>query len=272
MNNDVPTVLKKIIATKHQEVAERQSNVSLDDLKGRCEAQSSIRPFYQSLHQRVVAQRSAVIAEVKRASPSKGIIRDPFHPVDIALAYAQSGAACLSVLTDVEYFQGADDYLVQARAAVDLPVLRKDFMVDPYQIYESRALGADCILLIVAALSDERLRTLYDLTMQLGMDCLVEVHTAEEFERALPLAPAMLGINNRDLHTFETSLDTTQALLARRDQLPESSLVITESGIHTPADVDRMRALGVYGFLVGEAFMRADDPGVALTELFGDYL
>ncbi|HNB90379.1 MAG TPA: indole-3-glycerol phosphate synthase TrpC, partial [Plasticicumulans sp.] len=211
------------------------------------------------------AELPAVIAEAKRASPSKGLLRDPFDPAAIAASYERHGAACLSVLTDRDYFQGHEDYLVAARAACTLPVIRKDFIVDPYQVVEARAIGADCILLIAAALEDEPMRALHDQARGLGMDVLVEVHDAEELERALALDLDMVGINNRNLRSFEVSLDTTLGLLA---QIPGDILVVTESGILERADVARMREAGVHTFLVGEAFMRAPDPGAKLAELF----
>jgi indole-3-glycerol phosphate synthase len=217
------------------------------------------------LRAQLTAGRPAVIAEVKKASPSRGVIRADFRPAEIAASYAAAGAACLSVLTDVDFFQGSDAHLQQARAACALPVLRKDFLIDAWQIHEARALGADCVLLIVAALDDAALREFAALARELGMDVLVEAHDADELERALALPEAIVGINNRDLRTFATSLDTTLALRAR---VPADRLLVTESGIHTPADVARMRAAGVHAFLVGEAFMRADDPGAALRRLF----
>ncbi|HWR87284.1 MAG TPA: indole-3-glycerol phosphate synthase TrpC, partial [Acidiferrobacterales bacterium] len=210
--------------------------------------------------------QAAVIAEIKKASPSKGLLRADFRPADIAASYERAGAACLSVLTDVDFFQGADEYLQQARAACALPVLRKDFTIDPWQVYEARTLNADCILLIVAALGDAQLADLAGLAQHLGMDVLVEVHDAEELERALTLHTPLIGINNRNLRTFETRLETTLDLLNR---MPADRIVVTESGIHAPADVVRMRASGVHVFLVGEAFMKAPEPGAKLAELFG---
>ena len=215
---------------------------------------------------KIAAGKAAVIAEVKKASPSKGVLRENFDPEQIARSYAAHGAACLSVLTDEQFFKGSPDYLKQARAASGLPVLRKDFMVDPYQIYEAREMGADCILLIVAALDDRRLSEFEQIAQSLGMAVLVEVHDAAELQRALPLQTPLLGINNRNLRTFETRLETTLDLLP---QIPHDKLVVTESGILTRDDVQRMRGAGVHAFLVGEAFMRAEDPGVALGALFG---
>lgn len=266
---DTPTVLRKIIARKHEEIEARAAQVSLDQLSARIEAQQGSatdpRGFVAALERSLAQGRSAVIAEIKKASPSKGVIRDPFHPAEIARSYAQGGATCLSVLTDVDFFQGADAYLQEARAACSLPVIRKDFIVEPYQVYEARALGADCILLIVAALEDDKLRALNSLARELGMDVLIEVHNAEELARALPLGNRLVGINNRNLHTFEVSLEHTFELLAA---IPEDRIVVTESGIHTPEDVSAMRARGVNSFLVGEAFMRAPEPGLKLAELF----
>ncbi|MFT7673847.1 MAG: indole-3-glycerol phosphate synthase, partial [Gammaproteobacteria bacterium] len=207
----------------------------------------------------------AVIAEIKKASPSKGVIREDFRPAEIAQSYALSGATCLSVLTDVDFFQGHDDYLGMAREACSLPVIRKDFVVDEYQVYEARVLGADCILLIVAALSDDQLKCFYDLAIAIGLDVLVEVHNVAELDRALILGLSLIGINNRNLRTFETSLDTTIDLLSR---VPDGCLVVTESGIHTIDDVHRMQSHGVNAFLVGEAFMRAGDPGSEMSRLF----
>lgn len=267
--NTTPTILKKIIDRKHEEIAERITRVSIAQLQARIAEQQGSetdpRGFVAALETAIAQGRAAIIAEAKKASPSKGIIRDNFDPAEIARSYAAAGASCLSVLTDQDFFMGSDRNLQLARAACNLPVIRKDFIVDPYQIYEARALGADCILLIVAALSDQQLQELSALTQQLGMDVLVEVHGADELQRALPLNTRLLGINNRDLHSFEVSLKNTFDLLA---SIPADRLVITESGINTPDDVAQMRAHGVQGFLVGEAFMRATDPGEKLRALF----
>ena len=260
-----PTILTRILARKDQEVAERQKAVSKADLLALAEKQSAPRGFIEALNQRIAAGDAAVIAEVKKASPSKGVMREEFHPADIAKSYAQGGAACLSVLTDADFFQGHEDYLIAARDACDLPVIRKDFITHGYQVTEARAIGADCILLIVAALNDAQLRDLHQQANALGMDVLVEVHDAEELERALALDLNLVGINNRNLHTFDTSLNTTLDLLPR---IPEGVTVITESGIHTRDDVELMRDHEVNGFLVGEAFMREEDPGLALKRLF----
>ncbi|MDP4558363.1 indole-3-glycerol phosphate synthase TrpC [Halomonas meridiana] len=260
-----PTILTRILARKDQEVAERQQAVSEADLLALAEKQSAPRGFIAALNQRIAAGDAAVIAEVKKASPSKGVMREEFHPADIAKSYAQGGAACLSVLTDADFFQGHEDYLIAARDACDLPVIRKDFITHGYQVTEARAIGADCILLIVAALNDAQLRDLHQQANALGMDVLVEVHDAEELERALALDLNLVGINNRNLHTFDTSLNTTLDLLPR---IPEGVTVITESGIHTRDDVELMRDHEVNGFLVGEAFMREEDPGLALKRLF----
>ena len=260
-----PTVLKKIIARKFEEVAERSQQVSIDTLKARAGEQSACRGFVQSMERKLAAKQSAIIAEIKKASPSQGVIRDPFHPVDIAKSYEAAGAACLSILTDVDFFQGADQYLMDARSAVNLPVIRKDFIVDPYQVYEARAMGADCILLIVAALDATTLATLNDLAKSLGMDVLIEVHDAKELEIALALPNRLIGINNRNLHTFETRLDTTYELL---NNIGDDRIVVTESGIHTVEHVQSMRDNQVNSFLVGEAFMRADDPGQQLAAMF----
>ncbi|WP_062374262.1 indole-3-glycerol phosphate synthase TrpC [Halomonas sp. KX33721] len=260
-----PTILTRILARKGQEVAERQQAVSEADLLALAEKQSAPRGFIDALNQRIAAGDAAVIAEVKKASPSKGVMREEFHPADIAKSYAQGGAACLSVLTDADFFLGHEDYLIAARDACDLPVIRKDFITHGYQVTEARAIGADCILLIVAALNDAQLRDLHQQANALGMDVLVEVHDAEELERALALDLKLVGINNRNLHTFDTSLNTTLDLLPR---IPEGVTVITESGIHTRDDVELMRDHEVNGFLVGEAFMREEDPGLALKRLF----
>ena len=265
--NDTPDILKKILRRKEEEIAERRARVPLDALRRRAEAADAPRGFLRALRTKIDAGQAAVIAEIKKASPSKGVLREDFDPAAIAASYEQGGAACLSVLTDVDFFQGADAYLQAARAACALPVLRKDFTVDPYQVVEARALGADCILLIVAALDDARLAELLRLATELGMDTLVEVHDAAELERALALPAPLIGVNNRNLRTFETTLDTTLDLLPR---VPADRLLVTESGIHTPDDVRRMREHGVHAFLVGEAFMKADQPGERLRELFGN--
>ncbi|MEZ5560710.1 MAG: indole-3-glycerol phosphate synthase TrpC [Pseudomonadales bacterium] len=259
------TILDTIIARKHEEIAQRRGAASLHTLRRRAAQASPARGFVRALHDRIADGAPAVIAEIKKASPSKGVIRADFQPVEIARSYQAAGAACLSVLTDVDFFQGCDAYLEQARSAVTLPVLRKDFIVDAYQVVETRALGADCLLLIVAALEPEHLRDLYHEAQEIGLDVLIEVHDASELETALALNPGLIGINNRDLRTFETRLDTTLSLLQR---IPSDVLVVTESGIHNRADVDAMRARGVHAFLVGEAFMRASDPGAELSALF----
>ncbi|MGE5168263.1 MAG: indole-3-glycerol phosphate synthase TrpC [Deltaproteobacteria bacterium] len=258
-------ILQRILARKADEVRERRARVAPDALRRQIGTSSPVRGFAAALHARIAAGQPAVIAEVKKASPSRGVIRADFDPAAIARSYAAGGAACLSVLTDVDFFQGADAYLQQARAACTLPVLRKDFVVDAYQILEARVLGADCILLIVAALDDALLAEFSALARDLGMDVLVEAHDAAELDRALQTEAPLIGINNRDLRTFATSLDTTLAL---RERVPADRLLVTESGIHARADVARMRAAGVNAFLVGEAFMRAEDPGAALTRLF----
>jgi indole-3-glycerol phosphate synthase len=260
-----PTILTRILARKDQEVAERRQAVSETDLLALGEQQSAPRGFIEALNTRMATGDAAIIAEVKKASPSKGVIREEFHPSDIAKSYAQGGAACLSVLTDADFFQGHEDYLIAARDVCSLPVIRKDFITHGYQVAEARAIGADCILLIVAALDDARLRDLHQQSNALGMDVLVEVHDADELARALALDLKLVGINNRNLHTFETSLNTTLDLLPG---IPEGGTVITESGIHTRDDVELMRDHNVNGFLVGEAFMRESDPGLALKRLF----
>jgi indole-3-glycerol phosphate synthase len=260
-----PDVLQKILQHKAGEVAERIARVSLRELQARANDAPPPRDFAGAIEAKIVAGLPAVIAEVKKASPSKGVIRASFDPAAIARSYETGGAACLSVLTDVDFFQGADAHLQQARAACDLPVLRKDFIVDPYQVVEARALGADCILLIVAALDDERLVRLSEQALDLGMDVLVEVHDLDELERALQVPAPLLGINNRNLRTFAVSLETTLSL---RDAVPRDRRLVTESGIATPDDVRRMRDAGVDAFLVGETFMREPDPGAALQRLF----
>lgn len=258
-------ILDRILAVKHREITAGLARTSMASLEAAARAVPAPRDFVGAMRASISAGNAAVIAEVKRASPSKGLLRDPFDPPAIARTYEAHGAACLSVLTDVEFFQGATEYLVAARAACSLPVIRKDFIVDPFQVLEARAMGADCILLIVAALEQEVMASLERLALDLGMAVLVEVHDAEELDRALDLATPLVGINNRNLRTFETSLETTLGLLAA---IPPDRLVVTESGIHTPADVSRMREHGVDAFLVGEAFMRAADPGEELARLF----
>ncbi|WP_060484765.1 indole-3-glycerol phosphate synthase TrpC [Pseudomonas sp. NBRC 111123] len=262
----VPTVLERIIARKFQEVAERSARVSLAELERLAKAADAPRGFANALIEQAKRKQPAVIAEIKKASPSKGVIRENFVPADLAVSYEKGGATCLSVLTDVDYFQGADEYLQQARAAVSLPVIRKDFMVDPYQIVEARALGADCVLLIVSALDDVKMAELASVAKDVGLDVLVEVHDGDELERALKnLDTPLVGVNNRNLHTFEVSLETTLDLLPR---IPRDRLAITESGILNRADVELMEINEVYSFLVGEAFMRAAQPGLELQRLF----
>ena len=263
--SDTPTVLRKIIARKWEEIAERKTQVSLEQLKQRAAAQSPARGFVAALENKIAQGKSGVIAEIKKASPSKGVIREHFVPAELARSYEQGGAACLSILTDVDFFQGADEYLQQARAAVSLPVIRKDFLVDEYQIYEARAMGADCVLLIVSALSAEKLKELNTLAHSIGLDVLVEVHDEAELDIALTLSNKLIGINNRNLHTFDVTLETTYKLL---DKIGSERIVVTESGILAPADVQAMRSKNVNAFLVGEAFMRADEPGIALAEFF----
>lgn len=258
-------ILQRILAVKAEEVAAGQRLVSPAEMRERALATGPVRDFAGALRRRIEAKQPAVIAEIKKASPSKGVLREDFDPAAIARTYEQHGAACLSVLTDRQFFQGAPEYLQAARAACALPVLRKDFIVDPYQIDEARAMGADCILLIVAALEDESMHALEARAHELGMAVLVEVHDETEFDRALKLKTPLLGINNRNLRTFETRLENTIDLLPR---IPADRLVITESGIATREDVQRMRSHDVHAFLVGEAFMRADDPGQALVQLF----
>jgi len=260
-----PTILRNIVARKREEIDQRQRLSPLSKLESMAARQPPARGFERALAASLAAGRAAVIAEIKKASPSKGVIRPDFHPDAIARSYAAAGASCLSVLTDVDFFQGADAYLQQARAACALPVLRKDFVIDPYQVVEARAIGADCILLIVACLEQTQMRELNDAACSLGMDVLVEVHDRAELDQALALGNRLVGINNRDLHTFDTTLETTYGLLPH---IPADRVVVTESGIHTRADVEAMQAHGVNSFLVGEAFMRAEDPGEKLAELF----
>ena len=266
MSSDTPTILKKILARKQQEIVERSNVRPMAQLLEQIASASAPRGFATALEAKLAVGQSAVIAEIKKASPSKGVIREDFDPAAIAKSYAKGGAACLSVLTDVDFFQGADRYLTMARAACDLPVIRKDFIVDPYQIYEARAMGADCILLIVSALNEEQLYQLHEVAITMGMDVLIEVHDAAELNTALKLDNPMVGINNRNLHSFDVSLDNTFQLL---EHIPKGKIVITESGIHHRDDVVAMRENNVNAFLVGEAFMRSDEPGERLRELFG---
>ncbi len=262
----VPTVLEKILARKAEEVAERRARLGLAELERLASAADAPRGFARALQERVERKEAAVIAEVKKASPSKGVLREEFVPAEIARSYEAGGAACLSVLTDVDFFQGADAYLQEARAACGLPVIRKDFMIDPYQVVEARALGADCILLIVSALSDAQMGELAATAKGVGLDVLVEVHDGDELDRALAtLDTPLVGINNRNLHSFEVNLETTLDLLPR---IPRERLVITESGILNRADVELMQISEVHAFLVGEAFMRAEEPGAELQRLF----
>ncbi|WP_041523931.1 indole-3-glycerol phosphate synthase TrpC [Gilvimarinus agarilyticus] len=263
--SDTPTVLKKIISRKWEEITERKAQISVAQLEQQAQQADTPRGFVQALERKVAAGEPGVIAEIKKASPSKGVIREHFVPAELARSYEQGGAACLSVLTDVDFFQGSDEYLRQARAAVSLPVIRKDFIVDEYQVLEARAMGADCVLLIVSALSFDRLQQLNDFALGFGLDVLVEVHDAAELEQAMVLPNRLIGINNRNLHTFDVSLQTTYELLSR---IGDDRLVVTESGILAPIDVAEMRKHSVNAFLVGEAFMRQPDPGVALAEFF----
>ena len=267
MNDSRPDILNRILERKQQEIATRRERVSAQALLRDAAEASAPRGFVAALQNRVRRGDAAVIAEIKKASPSKGVIREDFDPVAIAESYAAGGASCLSVLTDRDFFQGHEDFLVAARAACELPVIRKDFIVDSYQVLEARAIGADCILLIVAALDDAALAELHTAARELGMDVLVEVHDRAELERALGLGLSLVGINNRDLRSFDTSLDTTLNML---DAIPDGCLVVTESGIHTRDDVALMRGNDVNAFLVGEAFMRQPDPGQALRELFAN--
>jgi indole-3-glycerol phosphate synthase len=259
------TILARILAHKRTEVEARRRQRSQSQVESACRQASPVRGFTAALAAAIAAGRPAVIAEIKKASPSKGVIRADFAPAAIARAYAAAGATCLSVLTDEAFFQGSDANLVAARSAVEIPVLRKDFVVDPYQLFEARVLGADCVLLIAAALAPKQLDALYTLARGLELDVLIEVHDARELEVALALEPPLVGINNRDLHSFETRLETTYDLLER---IPHGTLVVTESGIRAREQIAAMRARGVHAFLVGEAFMRADDPGEALAALF----
>lgn len=260
------TILDKILQRKMEEVAERSARVSISDLQDTIATQVEPRGFVAAIETKLANNQPAVIAEIKKASPSKGIIREDFFPAEIARSYEKGNAACLSVLTDVDFFQGSDSFIREVKTASKLPVLRKDFIIDEYQIYEARAIGADCILLIAAAMEQDQMRRLNDLAHELGMDVLVEVNDAAEMERALELPNKLIGINNRDLKTFVTSLETTFELL---QMVSGDRIVVTESGIHTTDDVAAMRGHDVHAFLVGEALMKADDPGMRLVELFG---
>ena len=262
----MPDILQRIVEIKREEIAAARPRRSAVDLQELARGQSAPRGFGAAMRAKVARGDAAVIAEIKKASPSKGVLREQFDPAAIAATYAGHGAACLSVLTDVQFFQGHEDYLKAARAACALPVIRKDFLIDPYQVVEARAMGADCVLLIAACLADSQMAELEAAAFELGLDVLVEVHDGAELERALRLRTPLLGINNRNLRTFEVTLDTTLGLL---DRVPADRLLVTESGILGPADVVKMRAADVHAFLVGEAFMRAADPGVALEALFG---
>ncbi len=259
-------ILRKILAAKAHEVAVELFNVPLPEIRAVAEAADAPRDFVAAIRNKIEADQAAVIAEIKKASPSKGVLRENFHPADIAQSYAQHGAACLSVLTDEEFFQGSEDYLKQARAACNLPVLRKDFIVDEYQIYQSRAMGADAILLIASVLTLSQMKAFEALAHGLGMAVLVEVHDGHELDVALQLVTPLIGINNRNLRTFEVSLQTTLDLLAK---IPNGRIVVTESGIFNAADVKLMRDHQVHAFLVGEAFMRAENPGAELAKIFG---
>lgn len=262
----IPTVLTKINDRKLEEIAAGLQQVSLQEMKELAAAQTSApRGFVAAMQAKLAAGQSAVIAEIKKASPSKGVLRTDFNPAEIAKSYEQHGAACLSVLTDVDFFQGANEYLQQARAATSLPVIRKDFLIDEYQIYQARALGADCVLLIAASLSDDKMAELAEVAQTLGMDVLIEVHNQDELTRALQIDLPLIGINNRDLHTFEVSLQTTIDLI---EQIPANRIIVTESGILSAEDVELMRQHDIHSFLVGERFMRAPVPGEALAELF----
>lgn len=265
MAEQKPEILKKILAHKEQEIAEKQQRVPLSQMQEWAKEGDAKRPFEMMLRGAASANKPGVIAEIKRASPSQGIIREDFDPMAIARSYQFGGATCMSVLTDNEFFKGGGPVLELARKACSLPAIRKDFIIDPFQVYESRVLGAYCILLIVAALDDEKLTSLYELAKEQNMDVLIEVHDEDELKRALKLKPTMLGINNRNLHTFDVDLQTTLRL---KTMIPDECLVVTESGIHTQEDIKMMQENGINSFLVGEAFMRAPDPGAKLKELF----
>ncbi len=263
--SSTPDILKKIIARKHEEIRIRSMKISEQNLTDCIKHADPCRGFTQAMIEKVNSGNPAIIAEVKKGSPSKGIIRENFIPEQIAVSYEQAGAACLSVLTDRDFFFGCEDYLLAARKEVSIPVIRKDFIINPYQVFEARAINADCILLIVAALDDPLMKDLNDLAAEIGMDVLIETHDPYEMERALKLEPKLVGINNRDLRTFDTDLNTTIGMIK---EVPDTCTLVTESGIHTKDDVALMRDNNVNCFLVGEAFMRADDPGSKLKELF----
>lgn len=265
MTSKTPDILQKILHRKLAEINERSVKIDLSSMQKLAAEADATRGFIAAISEKIQQEKAAVIAEIKKASPSKGVLRENFLPADIARSYAQHGAACLSILTDKDFFQGHEDYLRQARAACTLPVIRKDFIIDPYQVYEARAISADCILLIVAALEDGMLSELLALAKSLGMDVLMEVHDEEEMARALKTDARLIGVNNRNLRTFETSLETTTRMLS---MLPSDRILVTESGIHTTEDVRYMREHDVHAFLVGEAFMRVDEPGEKLAELF----
>jgi indole-3-glycerol phosphate synthase len=265
MTDNRQDILNIILQRKAEEISERSKKVGTQEIIRRAEAADPVRGFIAGIEKRLADHQPAVIAEIKKASPSKGLLRDEFDPAAIARSYAAHGAACLSVLTDKDFFQGGEEYLQQARLACSLPVLRKDFIIDPYQVFEARAIDSDCILLIVAALDDQKLHALYKQAHELHMDVLMEVHDNTELERALATGARLIGINNRNLRTFETSLSTTIDML---DQIPDDRIVVTESGIHTVKDVRLLRDHNVNAFLVGEAFMKAEDPGEKLAELF----
>ena len=262
-------ILNTILARKAQEVTALKVRASLAEQRARAADAPPTRGFEAALRAKLAKGVSAVIAEVKKASPSKGVLRSDFNPAEIAASYEAGGAACLSVLTDIDFFQGSDAYMQAARAACTLPVLRKDFIIDAYQIYEARALGADCVLLIASALQDSRLAEYSEIARELGLDALIEVHDGDEMARALATRVSLIGVNNRNLRTFETDVDTSVKL--KRD-FPEARLFVTESGVHSTSDVKKLRDAGIHAFLVGEAFMRQPDPGAALTALFGNCL
>ena len=264
-NDKTPTILRNIVSRKWEEIESRKRTSSLEDLKARAGDQPDTRGFASTMRQRIEARTPAVIAEIKKASPSKGILRDPFEPAEIAQSYENGGATCLSVLTDHDFFQGHEDYLTAARNACSLPVIRKDFTVSPYQVYEARTIGADCILLIAACLTKDQMQELEGIAHEIGLDVLAEVHNSEEMDDVLTLSTPLIGINNRDLHSFDVSLDTTLNLHQR---IGTDRLAITESGIMTRDDVNAMTDQGIYGFLVGESFIRAPSPGEKLQELF----